>query len=159
MPRGIGIFSPECRTECINTAQGGSKRFRFQLTAHREVCFFTEKVLCIVDKFGSLCRIFALRSGCNADFSNLFKREGRHLKHFTGTLCITAGDKRCVDILKAAFLEKGMNRKGHLVAHPENCTECICPRPQMCVITQIFHGHFVFLQRIGVRRTFAQYGQ
>ena len=50
VPRRVRIFCAERRSECVHAGKGGCKRFRFELAAHRETRFFTEKVFRIIDE-------------------------------------------------------------------------------------------------------------
>src|SRR5690606_36751577 len=94
-----------------------------------QIGFPTKKIFFIIDlsliRFGWVCRI-----------------QGSHAEHFTSTFRIGGGDDRGMEVIKFAFVKKGMNRVSQFVADSENRSESIGPESQVGVLPQEFLAVF-----------------
>ena len=148
MTRSIWIFCTESRSKSINTAQSGCQSFCFKLTWNCKTCFFTKEIFWIINNFMSIFNFHSTDTGFHTHFCNFFHAQSCDLEHFACTFTIWTSNFRSINILESSFLEKWMNGKCHLISHAINCSKSICSRTQMCIFAKIFHGHFIFLQRI-----------
>ena len=156
MAWSVRVFCTESRSKGVNTAQGCSKSFCFQLAANCEAGLLTKEVFFVVYNLICIFRLHSAVTGLYCNLSNLFHAEGCYLEHFSGTFTVAASDFRSVDVLEAALLEEAVYCKSHLVTNTVNCTKSICTCTKVCNIAQVFHRHLVFLQRIFIRICFAK---
>ena len=135
MAGSIGVFSAECRTEGVDRTEGGSTEFAFELTADGESRRLAEEIFGVV-----YFPFFVARK--------LFKVEGCHLEHSSGTFAVAFGDERCVEIEKSSFLEKLMYCKCKGAAHAQDCAECGGAGAEMRFLAEEFEGMPFFLQGV-----------
>ena len=131
----IGVFSTECRTECIDSTHRRSSQFTFQLAGYSQTCLLAEEVVIIRDRTSFV-------------FLQVIQTHGSYLEHLSGTFTVRPCDNRCMEIEKSLFMEKLVNSNRHVVTNAEHCTKGIGTRTQVSDLAQEFHGVTFFLQWI-----------
>ena len=135
MSGSVGFFSSECRTKCINLAEGLSHALPFQLSRYSQVSFLTEKVLREIH--------FAVRITWRVR-----RVQCRYSEHCSCTFCVASGNQGSVDIYISIVVEETMNSKCGFASNPESCSESIGSGSKMRELTQKFRCHTLFLERI-----------
>src|ERR1044072_957141 len=98
MPGRVRVLGAKGGAEGVNVGQRAGERLGFKLAADRQVSRPREKILRVIDR-----AILASRG--------IFQVERSNAEQFPCPFAIAPGDDRRVNVNKAAFLEKLVNRK------------------------------------------------
>src|SRR5690606_16158071 len=114
MTCGIGIFSPESRTEGVNIAKSHGGKLAFKLSGDSQVGRFSKKIFRVVDCSGLGAR-------------QIVKIECGYAEHFSGAFRIRTGDNGRMHIHETPFVKEAVNSESQGVPYPENGIEGIGP--------------------------------
>ena len=131
MPRGVGVFRTERGAERVNFAQCRGVDFAFQLTRHGQVRGTIEKVLREVDRSLGIA-------------GNIGRVERGDAEHLARPFAIARRDDGRVDVEKAVFLEKIVDRTTDAIANTHHGPERIGARTQMGPLAELFHRVTLF---------------
>ena len=131
----VGVLGPECRSECVDLAQGHRSELTLELTADGQVGVAAEEVLRPVHlSFRSAGRIAHV--------------EGSHLEHSACTLSVRCCDEGCVKVVETLVVEVFVNGVCHGVADSQHGSEGVGAWTQMCDLAQELHAVTFFLERV-----------
>ena len=135
-----GVFCTESRSEGVDIAERLRIHLSVELSAHRQIRLFSEKVFCIVNL--TVCRS-----------RRILKIQRCHLEHLSGALAVASRNERRVYIDKIALLEEFMDSVRCQRTHTKGRLKHIGARTQMRDRAQKLYAVALFLKRIVGRGT------
>src|SRR5574344_58175 len=135
----VAVLGTERRTEGVNSTEGRSSQFAFQLSTDGKIGLLTEEIL-VVLYFSFLCHSVQVECG--------------DLEHLTGSLSITGCDKGGVEIIESVLVEIGMYGHRHVMTDAEHSPKSVGTQTEVGMLAQELHRVSFLLQGIiGTART------